>query len=67
VFDGNFMLKIDYITECKYELVTVGNFDYKRKSDGTWTTTYADIEKEVDDEIETELEQAYQEFNQKGK
>ena len=50
-----------------YELVTVGDMEYRRYESGTWTTTYADIEKEVDDEIETELEQAYQEFKQKGK
>jgi len=58
---------IDFIIKCVYEHVEVGNFDYRRYSSGIWTTTYAGIEKEVDDEIKTELEQAYQEFNQKGK
>ena len=60
-------MEIDYIMKRVYELVTVGDMEYRRYESGTWTTTYADIEKEVDDEIETELEQAYQEFNQKGK
>ena len=53
--------------KCVYELVTVGNFDYRRYSSGTWTNTYAGIEKEVDNETSIELEQAYQEFKQKGK
>ena len=59
-------MKIDCIIKCMYELVTIGNFDYKRKSDGTWTTTYAGIEKEVEDETSTELEKAYQDYK-KGK
>jgi len=57
-------MKIDYITECKYELVTVGNFDYRRYEADHWTSTYADIEIEVDDY--DELEKAYQEYK-KGK
>ena len=53
---------IDYIMKRVYELVTVGDMDYRRYSSGTWTTTYAGIEKEVDNETSTELEQAYREF-----
>ena len=71
-WNGETRLKIDRITEFKYDYVRIGNCNYKRYSNGFWSTfscigVMEVVEKNVDGNLITELEQAYQEFKQKGK
>ena len=68
------MMKVDNVTkihsieEFNCELVIVGSYCYKRCDANNWIAIWGCTEEEVYDKtLTTELEQAYQEFNQKGK
>jgi len=65
-------MKVNSIRTFKYDLVVIGNRNYMRYDNGYWSTfqcvgVMEAVEKSVDVNLITELEQAYQEFKQKGK